>query len=332
MTQSETPPEPAGTALLQRLFPRSSKFAERVWRNRRSLARDIGLVVRNAHTIPWIVFPIRSEAGVKPEFDPKSYTSLLDYVAVLGQMLLPAERNSVSEGTICLMPPDYAWPKNINETKWFFVNGIATSPPMAILEAQELARAFRRPIHLIHTPTFGAVRDFLDSITARTLRKDGKLAKPAYGIVKNALLSYQHVVLVTYSQGTIVASYIVRKLLKDPELRDHVHKLEVYCVAGVADSLHIDYPLTAQHGRAVPYVEHFVNGRDFFARIGVLSHYYSTAGAIFVEPQKKGHMLNDHYITGIERGEYCQGRSRLYKYVGGGHPGDKDYIAFDRRR
>lgn len=315
-----------------RLFPRTRKLADRIWRNRRSLARDLALVARHAHTIPWIVFPIRSEAGVKPEFDPRSYTSWLDFVGVVGQMLLPSERKSVSEGTICLLPENYRWPENPRESKWFFVNGIATSPQMAILESQELARAFKRPIHLIHTPTFSAIWDFVDSITARSLRKDGKLAKPAYGIIKNALLSHDHVVLVTYSQGTIVASYIVRKLLKDPELRPHVHKLEVYCVAGVADSLHIDYLLTAEHGHAVPYVEHFVNGRDFFARIGVLSHYYSTAGAVFVEPRKKGHMLNDHYIAGIERGDYCQGRSRLHKYVSGGMPGGKDYVAFDRRR
>lgn len=319
-------------ASARHLLPRARSFIGRVWRNRQHIARDLGLVVRHAHTIPWIIFPLAPEPDLKPEFLPESYTSWLDYAGVVGQMLLPATRPSVSEGTICLMPPNYAWPNNIRETKWFFVNGIATSPQMAILEAQELARAFRRPIHLVHTPTYGAVRDFWDSITARTLRKDGKLAKPAYRIIRNALLSYDHVVLVSYSQGTIVSSYIVRKLLKDPDLRQHVHKLEVYCIAGVADSMHIDYDLTAEHGHAVPYIEHFVNGQDFFARIGVLSHYYSTSGAVFVAPHKRGHMLNAHYVTGIERKEYCQGRSRLSHYVAGGHPGDGDYVAFDRRR
>jgi len=125
--------------------------------------------------------------------------------------------------------------------------------------------------------------------------------------VKNALLSHDHVVLLSYSQGTIISSYIVRKILKDPELRPHAHKLEIYCLAGVADSLHIDYTLTAEHGHPVPYVEHFANGQDFFARIGVLSHYYSTSGAVFVCPERKGHMLTDHYIAGIRRGDYCQG-------------------------
>ena len=71
--------------------------------------------------------------------------------------------------------------------------------------------------------------------------------------------------------------------------------------------------------------------RGLYARIGVLSHYYATSGAVFVRPEKRGHMLTDHYIPGLRRADYCQGRSRLSKYVGGLEPSDKDYIAFDRR-
>lgn len=310
---------------------RARALVTRLVRNRRSVVRDLGLVARNARSLPWIILPLRSEEDARPEFDPKSYQSRWEFLSVVGQVVLPVERHSASEGTRVVLPPNYVWPASGKQSKWFFLNGICTAPPMALLEAEELARTFYRPIHLIHTPTYGAVWDLWDAITARTLRKDGKLARPAFNIVKNALLTHEHVVLLSYSQGTIISSYIVRKILKDPELRQHAHKLEIYCLAGVADSLHIDYPLTAEHGHPVPYVEHFANGQDFFARIGVLSHYYATSGAVFVQPEKKGHMLTDHYIPGIRRGEYCQGRSRLSKYVGGLEPSDKDYIAFDRR-
>lgn len=300
--------------------------------NRRSVARDLGLVARNIRSLPWIIFPLKSEPGVRPEFHPASYQSRWEYISVIGQMLLPVERTSASEGTRVVVPPNFQWSETTKQSKWFFLNGICTAPSMALLETEELARAFHRPIHLIHTPTYGVVWDLWDAITARTLRKDGKLARPAFNIVRNALLSHEHIVLLCYSQGTIIASYIVRKIFKDPELRQHAHKLEIYCLAGVADSMHIDYQLTAEHGHPVPYVEHFANGQDFFARIGVLSHYYSTSGAVFVRPEKKGHMLTDHYIPGIVRGDYCQGRSRLSKYVGGRTPSDTDYVAFDRRR
>ena len=306
-------------------------LAGRLVRNRRSLARDIGLIARNARSLPWIIFPLRSDEEARPEFAPASYQSRWEYLSVVGQVLLPAQRSSASEGIRVILPPGYVWPATGKQTKWFFLNGICTAPTMALLEAEELAKAFYRPIHLIHTPTYGAVWDLWDAMTARTLRKDGKLAGPAFNIVKNALLTHEHIVLLSYSQGTIISSYIVRKILKDPELRKHAHKLEIYCLAGVADSLHIDYQLTAEHGHPVPYVEHFANGQDFFARIGVLSHYYATSGAVFVRPEKRGHMLTDHYIPGLRRADYCQGRSRLSKYVGGLEPSDKDYIAFDRR-
>lgn len=313
-------------------FRRLRKFAERIVRNRRSLVRDLRLVAYNASAFPWIIFPVKSEPDARPEFHPDSYQSRWEYLGVLGQMLLPMERESSSQGTRVVMPPNFQWTETSKQAKWFFLNGICTAPAMALLEAEELAKTFRRPIHLIHTPTFGAVWDLWDAITARTLRKDGKLARPAFTIVRNALLSHEHVVLLCYSQGTIIASYIVRKILKDPELRLHAHKLEIYCLAGVADSMRIDYPLTAEHGHPVPYVEHFANGQDFFARIGVLSHYYATSGAVFVRPEKRGHMLTDHYIPGIARGDYCQGRSRLSHYVGGSSPGPEDFVAFDRRR
>ncbi|MDP2226697.1 MAG: hypothetical protein Q8J78_04395 [Moraxellaceae bacterium] len=308
------------------------QLVSRLFRNRRSVARDLGLVARNAKSLPWIVFPLRSEKGARPEFAPESYQSRWEYISVVGQMVLPVERDSASEGTRVVMPPNYVWPPAGKNAKWFFLNGICTAPAMALLEAEELAKTFYRPIHLIHTPTYGVVWDLWDAITARTLRKDGKLSRPAFNIVRNALLSHDHVVLLSYSQGTIISSYIVRKILKDPELRQHAHKLEIYCMAGVADSMHIDYPLTTEHGHPVPYVEHFANGQDFFARIGVLSHYYATSGPVFVRTEKKGHMLTDHYIPGIRRGDYCQGRSRLSKYVAGNEPGEKDYVAFDRRR
>ena len=113
---------------------------------------------------------------------------------------------------------------------------------------------------------------FTRSLAARTLRKDGKLSRPALNILVEALENNDQVVLVCHSQGTIVASYIVRKLLRHPSARELVKKLEIYCIGGVADSLEIDPQLTLAAGHPVPYVEHFANGRDYLAQIGILSH------------------------------------------------------------
>jgi len=137
------------------------------------------------------------------------------------------------------------------------------------------------------------------------------------------------VVIVGHSQGTIVSSYIARKLLKDKRYRHHAPKLEIYCIAGVADSFRVDPQMSEHFGRGVPYVEHFANGMDFFCRIGVLAHLERTAGAVFVLPQRTGHLLNDHYLPGLWRGEYCNRRSRLFKYIDGNSPASNDYIQHD---
>ena len=186
-------------------FQKGGKLARRIVGGRRSLLRDVRLALTHALELPWIVFPLQPEEDSHPELSPNSYPSYVDYLSVLAQMIVPTQRKSVSYGTLAVLPTDYVWPEEKRQTKWFFINGICTSPAMALLETREMAAAFQRPIHLIHSPTAGVVRDLWNAITARTLRKDGRLSRPAFNIVKNALLSHEKVVLTTYSQGTIVA-------------------------------------------------------------------------------------------------------------------------------
>lgn len=292
--------------------------------NRSSIRRDIMLGLSHVHTLPYAVFPLMHEPSVRSELNPKSYNNAGDVLNAISQLLIPAQRESASQGTLVVRPPRVA--TEAHSSRWFFINGVATAPPVALLNAAEIARLFQRPVHLIHTPTWGLARDIVESVTARTLRKDGKLSRPAVYVVQEALEQHERVVLFCHSQGTIVASYIVRKLLRHAATRDLVQKLELYCIGGVADSLHIDPALTHAAGHPVPYVEHFANGRDYFARIGVLSHLDSTAGTVFCVPERSGHLLNEHYLAGIARGDYCNRSSRLYRYVRGREPGDTDFL------
>lgn len=305
------------------MFKKARKLARRFVGNRDSIRRDLGLAVRHVGTIPLLAWPPRAEPSVRGELDPRSYNSVGDMVTVAYQAVVPALRKPISAGTLVCHPDHPA--REAHTSKWFFINGIMTSPPLAILNAQEIARAFRRPVHLIHTPTYGAVWDLWDSITARTLKKDGHLSRPAFYVVQRALERHEHVVLVCHSQGTIVASYIVRKLLKHASTRHLVRKLEVYCIAGVADGLHIEPELSREAGHPVPYVEHFSNGLDYFCRIGILAHIDNTAGHVYNIPDRTGHLLNEHYIPGIARGDYCDRKSRLYHYANGREPGARDW-------
>jgi len=306
------------------MLNRPRRWLRQLAHNRSAIRRDIALGVSHASTLPFAVFPLMHEPSVRSELDPRSYNSAGDILNALGQLLIPAQRESVSQGTLVVRPAHIA--EEQHSSRWFFINGVATAPPVALLNASEIARIFQRPVHLIHTPTWGLVRDVVESVTARTLRKDGKLSRPAVYVVQQALEKHDRVVLFCHSQGTIVASYIVRKLLRHKSTRHLVKKLELYCIGGVADSLEVDYSLSREAGHPVPYVEHFANGRDYFAQIGVLSHLNSTAGTVFCVPDRTGHLLNEHYLAAIARGDYCNRTSRLYRYTRGREPGDQDFM------
>lgn len=287
------------------------------------------LGIRHAPDLLRTLSPLGAEPTVASELNPRSYNNVGEVFTGAYQALLPAARESVSQGTLTCRPPRPV--REEHSSRWFFINGAASAPPVALLNAREVARVFQRPVSLIHTPTWGVLRDFTGSISARTLRKDGRLSRPAVYVLQQALENHERVVLVCHSQGTIVASYIVRNLLRHASTRHLVSRLELYCVGGVADSLQIDPGLTAQAGHPVPYVEHFANGRDFFAEVGVLSHLDSTAGTVFCIPERSGHLFNEHYLAGIARGDYCNRRSRLYRYARGREPADTDFIPVHSR-
>ncbi|MCK0152288.1 hypothetical protein MWU49_01105 [Alcanivorax sp. S6407] len=312
------------------MWHRTRQWLRRVVDNRSAIRRDLRLGLSHVADLPRLFLPLGQEPGARSELSLSSYSSASDAFVSLLQLVVPATRESISQGSLVCLPPRAAGP--VENTRWFFINGMGTAPAVALLNASEIARHFQRPVTLIHTPTWGLVRDVAESITARTLRKDGKLSRPALNVLIDALEKQDQVVLVCHSQGTIVASYIVRKLLRNPAVRHLVRKLEIYCIGGVADSLEIDPQLTLAAGHPVPYVEHFANGRDYLAEVGILAHLDSTAGTVYCLSDRSGHLLNQHYLPAIVRGDFCQRSSRLYRYARGRVPGPKGALSVAARQ
>lgn len=309
------------------MLNKTRRWVRQVVDNRSSIRRDALLGLSYLPDLPRLISPRKGEPIVRSELNWRSYNTASEAMASLFQVLVPGQRVSSSQGTQVSYPPRTV--KEKTPSRWFFINGMATPAPTAVLNANELARIFRRPIHLLHTPTWSLWRDLATSITARTLRKDGKLSRPATYVIQQALEENERVVLICHSQGTIVGSYIVRKLLRHESTRPLVKKLELYCIGGIADSLEVDAALSDEAGYPVPYVEHFANGRDYFAEVGILSHLDNTEGTVFCIPKRSGHLLNQHYLAGIARGDYCQRRSRLFHYVRGRQPNNTDFMRFD---
>ena len=216
------------------------------------------------------------------------------------------------------------------EEAWFFVNGIATDKPLLKLNGRYLSRLFERSFELIYNPTLGIARDLFECLTGRTFNFVSEPAAYALERVSEALANpeKERVILMGHSQGGIIVSNVVQGLIErfggDAQT---MGKLEVYTFASACDQMETD-PILRRRGRLVPFIEHFANTDDLVARIGVLAKRLEISGRVFVL-RKPGHLLNAHYLPGIEaRDRYAwynrRGKAhhdaRLFAYLKGGTP------------
>jgi hypothetical protein len=288
-----------------------------------ALLRDLSLALRHAEKLRFLFTGNDGDAPSRPEMSTESYENVREAVDALIEIVVPrfypVRRQPYSRGAIAsegLQVPS-------SSEMWLFVNGVATSPAVLKANGKELARIFQRPIHLVHNPTDSVLLDLAECILGRTFNFKTALSQYVLDIVSRALVGYSKVVLIGHSQGGIVVADVANALVRYCEDRDLLKNLEIYTFASAADEMLADDLLTRKSNHCVPYYEHFANGDDFVARFGVIGCKEAIAGPLFVNEDRKGHLLNAHYLESFQKGEYCGGKSRLFQYVDGGAPADR---------
>ncbi|GAA2592589.1 hypothetical protein GCM10010399_24020 [Dactylosporangium fulvum] len=219
---------------------------------------------------------------------------------------------------------------------WLFVNGIMTNDALAQLNAAYLADLFHRPITLIQNSTGGLAEDLLECALDKAWdwTRISEAATKTFPVVYDALKDPRRtrVVLIAHSQGTIIASVVLRYMQRlgerrarafravepepvypddtpldladfDPLEPSEIAKLEVYCFANCATTMCY---VTTHQGTPVPWIESYGNEFDIVARLGVLAPDPAKRGVRIDGPRYKrkrawGHLLADHYLQGIER-------------------------------
>lgn len=272
--------------------------------------------------------------------------------AFLASLLPPAIEDLFFVQTEVLHRPDYygdytSYPKE----KWFFVNGILTNGDVAQLNAACISWLFHRPVTLIQNATDGALADLFECALGKEWYENTsstEAARIAFPAIYDALTDpdKEKVVVICHSQGTIIMSDVLDALERlasrvtaeaaprglgegapldipqddiiiNPEdfrpLReDEWDKLEIYFFATCANSIRHH---RCVHGeRPVPWMEHFGNGRDIVARLGMLAddaerRKIQVAGAIYERRGAYGHLLNVDYLLPIA-GEQKRGHKR----------------------
>jgi len=220
-------------------------------------------------------------------------------------------------------PESYRIPKIEEDDEkgeiWFYINGVVTDHWIAQLNAEHIARIFRRPVHILHNPTEGLHRDLRECVAGRVLHdKTGvaeelreELSKLAGG--KGSV----RIVVVAHSQGTILMSEIVQELRrrKSPLLK----RMEVFNFAFCADEFPAD---------CCRKVEHYANENDFVAALSLTpGNAYDAPIPVFRRRDQWGHFLGAHYLDpkGFPKGAYRDETGKhhpvLSNYIGGGNYG-----------
>lgn len=233
------------------------------------------------------------------------------------------------------------WPDHLGsydsfpDESWFFINGILTDSGMAGWNADYLARLFHRPFTIVQNATDGPLADLLECADEKAFGMNGEPADVSFPEIHRALKdpTKDRVIVVAHSQGTLIASVLLRLLRLVYERADEVvskakqqedlaalrrsgvtlepgdfedvttdelRRLEIYCFANCATEMRYVDP-----DRSLPWIESFGNEHDLVARLGMLApdvaaEHIAIDGPLWVRRGAWGHLLNHHYLRAIE--------------------------------
>tara|TARA_Y100000310_G_scaffold342821_1_gene447650 strand:- start:6154 stop:7044 length:891 start_codon:yes stop_codon:yes gene_type:complete len=189
---------------------------------------------------------------------------------------------------------------NKHDEHWYFINGIMTNQEVFDVNLHGLSKLLNRPVMGLYNPSKGMYRDLVESVIGRATDSLTPIARVMAQHLFYPVLSGKPIRIIGHSQGAIILSNVA-KILQSYGFE--LNNVEFFTIAGAHD----EFP-------QVPMVEHFGNEKDYVYRIGAKHYQARICGEQYVR-DLGGHLLNRHYLTGINQGDYCSGRSRLYSHI-----------------
>ena len=277
--------------------------------------RDIKLVVSNINSSFYLLGQdFSGHREINSELNYKSYENLSDIIDSIKTAIIPSlsidPKTDYSEEFIIGNYPEK------KKERWYFINGIATSKQIAKLNGKALAEIFKTPIHVLYNPSKSLPIDLLQSVLERTYGKNTIITDSIYNVIKEELKSGRKIKLIGHSQGGIIGSSVINRLVDDVEMKPYLKKIELYTFGSAGDRVNHHHQESKKAGRPIPYNEHFVNTHDFIARIGKGAKIFKKqiSGDVY-EYESTGHLLNSHYLKNFIEGRYDpKEKSQLKKY------------------
>lgn len=263
------------------------------------LCKEVVILLRHIRLIKYI-YKVNSEDIGEFGMEERRKNRPPDPVKVTGiisSLISPNDHTYIKEGDI-FRTSDMVLGEQ--EELWFFINGIKTDERVLKINLQGLSKLLKRPITGIYNPTEGIYRDICEAIIGRSCTKIQSIAKVTAAYLTMPIMDGKTIKIIAHSQGGIILSNVAKVLLKSGL---DLSKVEFFTIAGAQD----EFPDGV-------VVEHFGNMKDYVFRVGAHSYQKVNAGPMFMR-EATGHLLNMHYLEGINRGDYCDGQSNLYKYI-----------------
>ncbi|KAF8246305.1 hypothetical protein K440DRAFT_602677 [Wilcoxina mikolae CBS 423.85] len=199
--------------------------------------------------------------------------------------------------------------------QWIFVNGICAGSRWLQENLDLISLIFHRPIIGVHNRSYGIIFDLLECLIQRDFSYMTSDIRIVYNTLKRYLLSpdTEKVVLLAHSQGGIIISAALDALYADlpPDAWD---KIEIYTFGCAANHFSNPprcvqcrggscTPVERHNKRQIGVIEHYANGQDFVARLGVLRLVTGEkeggnqfVGKVFVRDGEGGHLFCQHYL------------------------------------
>jgi pimeloyl-ACP methyl ester carboxylesterase len=100
------------------------------------------------------------------------------------------------------------------DERWFFLNGICTDHRIAHLNAKLVQKLFGRPITILYNATEGVWVDLVECAVGKAWDSVTEAAERNLDALLDALCDdhVRHVILVSHSQGTIIAAVLLKVL------------------------------------------------------------------------------------------------------------------------
>jgi len=216
---------------------------------------------------------------------------------------------AIKEGKVSVVGEEFRNNGESNNEEWWFINGVGVNRELQFANATQLSLVFKQTIHSFYNPTIGLLFDLCKCVTGIA----GHKSRATQRFIRDLCAALranptQVIVLVVHSQGAIIASLAIRRIIKKDLLPYHdLARLEIYTFGSPVKRY--DSVIDPVSMLRVPFYEHYANEGDFAANLGVLTLRKSrneswwAVGKVYTSPHD-GHFLGDHYLANFLKGEY----------------------------